>query len=137
MLTNQWYESMVEDCQTILIECGYRYRMELIEMKHAIGERICNDPYFKKIQGQKAQKSIIQKLAQDIGISKTDAYYCVQFFEKYPNLSGLTEKSKEQKKLSWNTIVRKYLPTKKEEKEVDCEHEVIIKICQDCKIRIK
>ncbi len=130
-----WYQELVDDCKTILVEKVYRSRMELIEAKHLIGERICTDPYFKKIQGQKAKQSIIQKLASDIGVSRSDAYRSVQLYEKYPNLSQLTEKSKEQKNLSWNKIVRNYLPTKIEQKE-ECLHENIIKICSDCKTRI-
>lgn len=130
-----WYQNLIEDCEAIVVETLYRSRQELIEGKHQLGERICRDPYFKKIQGQKAKHSIIQKLASDIGISRSDAYRCVQFYEKYPNLSQLTEKSKEQKNLSWNKIIRNYLPEKTEEKE-ECLHEDIIKICKDCRIKL-
>lgn len=128
----------MEDCKAILVEKVYRSRMELIEAKHLIGERICTDPNFKKIQGQKAQKSVIQKLALDLGISKQDAYYCVQFFEKYSDLSTLLEKSSEQKNLSWSKIVKNYLPASIEQKGHVCEHEDTykIRICRDCGVKI-
>lgn len=134
-MNEDWYKNLVQDCGDIIGETVYITRQALIECKHAIGQRIFTDPYFKKIQGQKAQHSIIQKLAVDIGISSRDAYYCVQFYEKFPNLSTLLQKSKEQKNLSWNKIIRNYLPTKTQKDEV-CLHENTITICQGCRIKI-
>lgn len=134
IIKNDWYDIFVEECKSIIIETLYRSQQELIEGKHQLGETICTNPQFKKLQGSK--QANLQMLFEDIGIGKSDGYACVQFYEKYPKLSELSEKSKEQKNLTWNKIMRNYLPIKKE-KEEECQHRNIIKICNDCKIRIK
>ncbi len=134
MLAESWYDEMVQECQAIITETLYRSRQELIEGKHQLGERICSDSNFRKMQGSKTAN--LQKLFEDIGIGRADGYACVAFYQKFPNLSAGVESFKEQKNISWDKIKRNYLPSK-QQKEVECLHSNIIKICNDCKIRIK
>lgn len=133
-MNEEWYEHLIDDCKAIITEKFYAYNMELIELKHLIGERICTDSNFKKLAG--SRNATLKKIFADLGIGKTEGYACVALYEKYPKLSTLVDSSKEQKKLSWKLVKNNYLPTKIEEKE-ECTHEHIIKICQDCKIRVK
>ena len=81
-----WYQLLVDDCRAIFVERVYRCRMEVIECKWEIGERIVTDPNYKKLTREdsgkiKGQSSFIKYIAKDIGISRSDAYYCVQFYE--------------------------------------------------------
>lgn len=131
----EWYDNLVEECKAVITETIYVSRQALIEGKHQVGELICTNSNFKKMQG--SRKANLQQLFEDIGIGKTDGYACVAFYEKFPNLSSGLEKFKEQKNISWSKIVNNYLPLKKEEEHEDCEHKNIIKICNDCKARIK
>ena len=130
----EWYDELVEECKAIAVETLYRSQMELIEGKHAIGEAICSNPSFKKMQGSRYAN--LQQLFQDIGIGKSDGYACVAFYEKFPKLSNTLEKFPEQKNISWRKIMFTYLPGKEKEHK-ECEHENIIRICNDCKKRIK
>jgi hypothetical protein len=134
MIQEDWYTSIVEDCKAIITEKIYLHRMELIELKHLIGERICSDSTFKKLSGSRS--ATLKKLFEDIGIGRADGYACVAFYEKYPKLSAGVDSFKEQKNISWDKIKRTYLPVKHGKEEV-CLHSNIIKICNDCKIRIK
>lgn len=134
-MNEEWYNAIVEDCKAIITEKFYAYNMELIELKHLIGERICTDKNFKKLAG--SRNATLKKIFEDIGIGKSDGYACVAFYEKYPKLSTIVESSKEQKRLSWNLIKTNYLPVKKESKK-ECLHEdtYSIELCRDCGNRI-
>lgn len=136
-----WYDHLIEECQAIATETIFRSNMELIEGKHAIGERICKEPNFKKIQGSK--QAILGHVFKDIGIGRNEGYACVAFYEKYPNFSSGKENFKEGKNLSWTKIKHIYLPHKKPDgQEVDmsdCKHEdfYILKICRSCGLKEK
>ena len=114
----EWYETLVDECKAIITETMFVSRYALIEGKHQVGERICNDSEYKKIAGGRGKHSILKQLFQDIGIGRSEGYACVSFFEKFPKLSGALDSFKEQKNISWNKIVQNYLPKPKEEKEI-------------------
>ncbi len=135
IIKDEWYDTLVEECQAIITETIYVSRQAIIEGKHQIGLAICTNPQFKKMQGNR--EANLQQLFQDIGLGRSEGYACVSFYEKYPNLSTLLEKSEDQKNLSWNKIVKSYLYTPTQAHHKECEHENIIKICNDCKKRIK
>lgn len=113
----KWYEALIEECQAIITEKVYRSRMELIEAKHMVGERICTDTNFKKIKGGRAKHSFLKQCFKDIGIGQADGYYCVQFYEKFPKLSTAVDSFKEQKNISWWKI-RDLLPDIKPERPI-------------------
>jgi len=114
-LENQeWYQNLVDDCQTILVERGYRARMEIIEGYHELGERIETDVKFKK--WAKGRGEAIKQLADDIKVSNATVYFAIQFYIKWPDVSNAFETFKEGKNISWFMIVKKYLPAPKPEK---------------------
>lgn len=131
----EWYDALVEECRDIVTETVFNSQMDLIEGKHKIGERICTDPHFKKMKGSK--NATLKSIFKDIGIGKTDGYFCVAFYEKYPKLSTGLDSFKDQKNISWNKI-KAYLPKQKENGAVvdmsRCKHEdyYIIKVCRAC-----
>ena len=110
--SQEWYQNLVDDCQTIIVERGYRARMEIIEGYHELGERIETDIKFKKYT--KGRGEAINQLADDIKISVRTLYYATQFYEKWPELSNAFETFKEGKNISWFKIVKKYLPSPEE-----------------------
>lgn len=134
IIPHDWYYELIEECKSIITETLYRSRQELIEGKHMLGERICNDPNFRKLAGSRT--ATLKKLFEDIGIGRADGYACVAFYEKFPKLSAGVDSFKEEKNISWDKIKRNYLPVKKE-KEEECLHPNIIKICNTCKKKIE
>lgn len=108
----KWYQNLVDDCQTIIVERVFRAKMEIIEGYHELGERVCTDDNFPKYA--KGRGEAINNLARDIGTSKTTLYYATQFYEKYPVLSDALETFGEGKDISWHIICNKYLPGPKE-----------------------
>jgi len=111
----EWYQNLVDDCQTIIIERGLRARMEVIEGYHELGKRIQTDVNFKKYA--KGRGETVNNLAKDIGISGTTLYCAMQFYEKYPDVSKALGTFEEGKNISWFKIVNKYLTEPKKNKE--------------------
>jgi len=110
---NDWYKNLVDDCQTIIVERGYRARMEIIEGYHELGERIETDINFKKWSNKRG--GAIRQLADDIRIGMRTLYFAIQFYERYPELSNVLESFEEGKNISWHKIVNKYLTGPKKE----------------------
>jgi DNA modification methylase len=114
-LENQeWYQNLVDDCNTILVERGFRARMEIIEGYHDLGKRIETDINFKK--WAKGRGEAIKQLAYDIKLSYASLYYAIQFYKKWPDVLNAFKTFKEGKNISWFMIVKKYLPVLKPEK---------------------
>jgi len=103
----EWYQNLVDDCQTIIVERGYRARMEIIEGYHELEERIETDVEFKKWSNKRG--GAIRQLADDIKVSNATVYFAIQFYIKWPELSNAFESFEEGKNISWFKIVKKYL----------------------------
>ena len=80
--------NLLEDLRSILTERKFNLQFELICLKWEVGERIVTDPDYRRSTG--AEKSFVKMVAAALGISATDAYYCVQFYVQYPELSPST-----------------------------------------------
>jgi len=109
----EWYERLVDDCKTIIVERGFRARMEIIEGHHELGERVCTDENFPKYA--KGRGKAVNKLAKDIGISSVTLYFAMQFYKRWPVLSNALETFEEGKNISWHKIVKKYLTAPKKD----------------------
>ena len=135
--TEDWYQRIVEDCASIAIEKTYRSRIELIEGKHSIGERIVTDPHYQK--NAKGNRALINALGHDIGgVSESDLYLCIAFYQKYPDLQKFLDEATHGKNLSWTKVTQRYLydtkESKDEEKEL-CKHDFVdLKKCSKCRI---
>lgn len=128
------YEALVEECQAIITEGIWNYRVEKILVYGRLGERIFNDSVFKKYG--KGNLAFLESIAEDIGISYSDICRAIQFYEKFQIVSLDSEnwdKFKEGKNISWNKIKSYYLPAG-ERKE--CKHiteKVIFWKCRMCR----
>ena len=114
LLSQDWYNALVDECGAIITESVYRARQELIEGRHLLGRRILEEvPNFErqKIYGQK----IVQMLAESLNVSTRTLYYAMSFATKFPVLEEFLETVEEGKNLSWNKIVTKYLPAEGKE----------------------
>lgn len=110
--TQDWFTHMAQEIHAIATETLYRSRMELIEGKWAVGERICADSQFKKIPGSK--EAFLSNLFRAAGIGERDGYYCVSFYQKYPKFRTDMQSFSEGKNLSWNKVKTIYLTDAKD-----------------------
>lgn len=108
--SQEWYNLLVDDCRNILTEAVHNSRWDLIQGYHQLGERIVTDGNYQEFA--KGNKTSVQGLAQNIGISERSIYYAIQFYEKYPDLGTVPE----GKNISWNKIITLYLPQPKQNK---------------------
>lgn len=103
-----WYYSLIDDCQSILTEGIWNYRLTLIKTYHLLGQRILeenNNFERAKIYGEK----IVQHVAQSLGKSTRTIFQAIQFAKKYPNLDLLPG----GKNISWHKICIELLPQPK------------------------
>ena len=106
-----WYQSLVDDCQSLLVEGIWNYRLTLIKTYHLLGKRIMEetDNFSKaKIYGEK----ITQQVALSLGKSQRTIQQAVQFAKIYPDLDLISG----GKNISWHKICNDLLPKPKEEK---------------------
>lgn len=111
--SEEWYQQLVDDCQTIITETEFTARWVLVEGYHALGMRILEeyDNFERReIYGQK----IAQRVAGSLGKSERTLDYAVQFARKCPDLELLPY----GKDVSWRKICHEYLPAITDGKEV-------------------
>lgn len=127
------FYKLIDDLKTIMAEYDFAVKETFVKGKHAIGERIVNDPIFER--GENSAK-IIKRVAEEIGRSERDVYSCVQFYQAYPNVeTAFQEIAPNQKALSWRSVIRHLQAPKAE-----CGHqettEIVFKIvrtrCDHC-----
>lgn len=110
ILRNQeWYQSLIEDCQSILTEGIWNYRLTLIKTYHLLGRRILeeNDNFKReKVYGEE----IVSHVSESLGQSPRTLWRALQFVRKYPDLDMLPE----GKNISWHKICNNLLPSPKE-----------------------
>jgi len=111
-LEQEKLENLAERVKAIIVETVFGARMTLIEGKHKVGDEIVNDTLYKKYA--KGSGQLIKDIAEKIGRSWQDLYFCVQFYLKYPVVSTVVETLPEGKNISWNKI-RALLPEPKKE----------------------
>ena len=134
LANNEQYDALVEECRSIITERVYNSRMELIVGYKEVGERIYHDPLYRK--SSVGNQEFVDRLFQDIGISKSTGYKCIQFYEKivmpYKELENWLNTTPDGKNISWSKICNKYLPGLNGEppKEESCEHNKLL--CVNC-----
>jgi N6-adenosine-specific RNA methylase IME4 len=107
----EWYQSLIEDCQGILTEGIWNYRLTLIKTYHLLGKRILKENNNFERAGIYGKK-IVSQVTQSLGQSERTIWRAIQFAKKYPDLDLLPE----GKNISWHKICNQYLPEPKKEK---------------------
>lgn len=106
----EWYQSLIEDCQAILTEGIWNYRLTLIKTYHLLGDRILEDKdNFTK--GGYTIDGMSSHVATSLGKSQRTIERAIQFRQKFPELDMLPE----GKNISWHKICNTLLPEPKEE----------------------
>jgi len=105
----EWYKLLVDDCKATITEAVHSSRWILVEGYWDVGKRIRKDENVKKYAKQSSE--FLASLAKNIGTSTRTLYYCLQVYDKYPNIQQIPE----GKNISWNKLITKYLPEPKVE----------------------
>lgn len=103
------YDSLKEDVDSIITEAVFNSREYLIKGYWEVGQRI-------RAYDQGNITKLLQDLSLDLNKSERVLWYAVQFYDKFPEYEKVNE-LEEQKNLSWNKIITKYLPNSRKPKE--------------------
>ncbi len=105
-------ELLIEETRAIFSETVFSSRMTSVEGKHQVGQTIAENPLYKKWGKQSGE--LIKRIATALERSEADIYLCVQFYQKYPDVSTVVESLKGKKNdLTW-AAVRRLLSGKEE-----------------------
>lgn len=120
----EWFNHLIDDCQSIIVEAEFISRWALVEGYHLLGTRILEE--YDNFEREKIYgKEIVQCIALSLDKSKRTIYQSIQFTKKYPDLALLPE----GKNTSWFKICNKYLPAHKEpvqpefDENIETQHE--------------
>ena len=123
-IQTDWYQSLIDDCQSIMVEAEFTSRWVLVQGYHSLVHRILaeNDNFEReKIYGKEITKRV--SLSLDKGIRTIEK--AIQFAKKFPDLAVLPE----GKNTSWRKICNEYLPEHKEpvqpefDENIETQHE--------------
>lgn len=106
ILEQDWYQSLVDDCSSIIIEKEFESRFSLIEGYHELGSRILVD----ENKFDYGIDEAINRISKSIGKGRRTIYYAVKFAKTYPNLESL----KIGKNASWNKVLKMITEPKEE-----------------------
>lgn len=103
--SEEWYQQLIDDCQTIITETEFSARWMLVEGYHALGARILEDEP-KMVIGGSDLRQTLSRVSKDMGKGERTLYRAVQFVRKCPDLELLPY----GKDVSWRKICHEYLP---------------------------
>lgn len=106
ILEQDWYQSLVDDCSSIIIEKEFESRFSLIEGYHELGSRILID----ENKFDYGIDEAINRISKSIGKGRRTIYYAVKFAKTYPSLESL----KIGKNASWNKVLKMITEPKEE-----------------------
>ena len=127
-IQTDWYQSLIDDCQSIIVEAEFTSRWVIVEGYHSLGMRILQDEP-KMVQGGSTLRETLSRVTKLLNTSERTLYRAVQFAKKYPDLDLLPE----GKNVSWRKICNEYLPEHKEpvqpefDENIEMQHE-----CPEC-----
>jgi len=99
----EWYIKLLRDLQKLIAK---RERTDL-EIKHAIGKRILDD----KANITQPISKFVENLANDLGFSWRELWYCIKFAETYPTMNDLIADYAKSKGIPIDTVSLEDLPT--------------------------
>ena len=123
-IQTDWYQSLIDDCRSIVVEAEFTSRWVLVQGYHTLGLRILaeNDNFERqKIFG----KEIVTRVSESLNKHERTIYRAIKFAKKFPDLATLPE----GKDTSWRKICNEYLPEHKEpnqpefDENIETQHE--------------
>ena len=128
LISQKWYQSLIDECEAIMVERTFNSRYELILCYHELGKRILEEKKNFEEAGIK-DKGIASRVAASLGKNIRTIERSIQFAEKYPDL----DKLEGGKAISWHYIVNNLLPEGKSHHEHEWEEKnVTFVFCKVC-----
>lgn len=129
--------SLADEIRSILSVMSNNASTIVIETNHRVGEAIVSHTAYKK--ARHGSGTLIKQLALETGKSVAHLYLCVQFYQKYPELSNALETlQSDQAKLTWRHVLEDLSGGADAE---PCEHEEIYVVkyncCRSCGSRVE
>lgn len=119
LANEEWYQTLVSDCQAIKVELEFAARTLLIQVRWEMGKRIYEEN--EKMNREKVYgKKVIENLAKDIGTSSSHLFAMVKFYKDYPEKDfekDVVPKLPEGKNTSWGKLSQGYYDKTEEEKK--------------------
>jgi hypothetical protein len=107
LITTTRYNRLLDDLKDIIVQRIKNSRMEMLQGKWEIGDRIVEE--FKKGE-EPNYKPLILRLAPDLQTSASEIYRCVQFRHAFHTWKDALSRMPEGDNISWNKIKTLYLP---------------------------
>ena len=104
LIPANWYQSLIDDCQAIMVEAEFTSRWVLVEGYHSLGLRILQDEH-KLVSGGSTLREGLKRVSKLLNRGERTLYKAVQFAKEYPDLSLLPD----GKNTSWHKICNTYL----------------------------
>jgi hypothetical protein len=120
----EWFNHLIDDCQSIIVEAEFTSRWVLVEGYHLLGTRILEE-YDNFERAEIYGKEITSHVSLSLGKSVRTIERAIQFAKQYPDLALLPE----GKNTSWRKICNEYLPEHKEpvqpefDENIETQHE--------------
>ena len=127
-IQSNWYQSLVDDCNSIMVEAESRGKWVIVEGYHSLGMRILQDEP-RMVQGGSTLRETLSHVTKLLNTKERTLYRAVQFAKKFPVLSELPE----GRDTSWRKICNDYLPEHTEpnqpkfDENIEMQHE-----CPSC-----
>lgn len=123
-IQTDWYQLLIEDCHSIIVEAEFISRWALVEGYHLLGQRILQDEH-KLVSGGSTLREALKRVSNLLNKGERTLYKVVQFAKQYPDLATLPG----GKDTSWRKICNEYLPEHKEpvqpefDENIEMQHE--------------
>ena len=96
------FESLIDDCKSIMTESIVLVRQDVIECKWSLGDRLL-------ASGEERITPLLKRVAESISISERDLFYCLAFRKKYDSIVNMWKDVPEGKNISWHKLVNNYI----------------------------
>ncbi len=127
-----WFKSVQEEGQAIITETIFISRQTFIEGKHQLGKLVWTEVMDHASRASYGQQ-ILTALATSWEVSERELERCIAFARKFPNLEEFWHQCIEGKNISWNKIIKNYMPAVP---PTECQHLEKITICRRCRIKL-
>src|SRR3990172_1317111 len=87
LVTQEWYQTLVDECKAIITEAIFTSRWALVEGYWNLGKRIREDNLAQEYS--KGNKTFVQDLARNLSISERTIYYSLQAFDHFPDIGKM------------------------------------------------
>ena len=127
--SQEFYIELLEQLRAIITERGHNARMETIQMKWELGERLVKEE--ENFRRFNYGEQMVEKTAKDLEVSAISLWKTVQFYRKFPmaTFDEVIEALPGGKEINWGKIQKEVLPQPQEDVQKQEEAKELQKNC--------